>query len=84
MVSKQNAALRALHELIVAARFRAYHGDASEAATILDDIEILPKYLATHTDETLAYEEVIQSVISKLSGLSYVHEHFVQDIPDDW
>ncbi len=46
------AALKALQRLIVCARMRAYDGDASGTADMLDGIELLPEFLADDIDRS--------------------------------
>ena len=67
---QQQAALRMLQALIIQARFEAFEVGANEVGELLDDLELLPVYIAEHRTED--FDLAIQGVVEKHPECRYV------------
>ena len=61
-------ALRTLQGLIVQAKHQAYEGGEDTLAQLLNDIEMLPEFVADEADRT-------DEFIEMLHGIAQVHSH---------
>ncbi len=77
MTSEQTrAALMAIQALIVQARFQAFEAGAEHVADLLDDIELLPLFVAENRSEN--FEEMMHSIIEKHPECRYVLEQYAE------
>ena len=67
---QQQAALRMLQALIIQARFEAFEVGANEVGELLDDLELLPVFIAENRTED--FDLAIQGVIEKHPECRYV------------
>jgi hypothetical protein len=79
--SKYNAALRALHDILVEARFMAGKAGLKNLHDMLDDAEILPKYIVAEGDNTTNFQRGLESIVMKVPACRYIYDYF--DKPDD-
>ena len=79
MTSEQmRLALIAIHELVVQARFQAFDAGANSVAELLDDIELLPVYLAE--SRKAEFDEMINSIVEKHPECRYVLDRFCEPL----
>ena len=69
-------ALRALQRLIVHAKSQAYQAGESRVADLLNDVELLPEYLADKRDRTGEFVEMLQSIAQVNPSCRYIVEEF--------
>ena len=67
---QQQAALRMLQALIIQARFAAFEVGANEVGELLDDLELLPVFIAENRTED--FDLAIQGVVEKHPECRYV------------
>ena len=69
-------ALRALQRLIVHAKAQAYQAGESRVAELLNDVELLPEYLADERDRTGEFLEMLQGIAQVNPSCRYIVEEF--------
>jgi hypothetical protein len=69
-------ALRALQRLIVHAKSQAHHAGADRVAELLNDIELLPEFIADETDRTGEFVEMLQGIAQVRPNCRYIVEEF--------
>ncbi|MBI1917046.1 MAG: hypothetical protein HYS12_20250 [Planctomycetes bacterium] len=69
-------ALRALQRLIVHAKSQAYQAGESRVAELLNDVELLPEYLADERDRTGEFVEMLQGIAQVNPSCRYIVEEF--------
>jgi hypothetical protein len=62
MQEQHPQALRALQRLIVHAKAQAYEAGQAKLAELLNDIELLPEFLADEADRTGEFIEMLQGI----------------------
>lgn len=77
---KHARALRSLQRLIVHAKSLAYERKASEAADLLNDVEMLPEYLADEQDRTEDFVQMLQGIAKIHPSCRYIVEEFERDL----
>ncbi|MCI0638854.1 MAG: hypothetical protein L0Y72_24140 [Gemmataceae bacterium] len=75
-------ALRALQRLIVQAKEQAYQAGQSDLAELLNDVELLPEFLADDADRTAEFIEMMQSIARLHPTCRYIADEFRQ-VPTD-
>lgn len=78
---KYMPALRALHDILVQARKMAGDAGLRDLHALLDDAEILPKYIASKEDNTYDFQLGVESICSRISSCQYIIDCF--ESPDD-
>jgi hypothetical protein len=73
---KYAKALKALQRLIVHAKAEAYHDADSSVANLLNDVELLPEYLADETDRTQELIEMLQGIAQTHPNCRYIVDEF--------
>jgi hypothetical protein len=74
-------ALKALQRLIVHAKAQAYQAGESRVAELLNDVELLPEYLADTRDRTGEFVEMLQGIAQANPSCRYLVEEFAQTSP---
>jgi hypothetical protein len=69
-------ALKALQRLIIHAKTQAYHCGDARLAELLNDIEMLPEYLADERDRTDEFVEMLHSISRVHASCQYIVEEF--------
>jgi hypothetical protein len=69
-------ALRALQRLIVHARGQAHEAGSERLAELLNDMELLPEFLADETDRTSDFVEMLQGIAQMHPSCRYVVDGF--------
>ncbi len=69
-------ALRALQRLIVHAKAQAFQAGQSQLAELLNDVELLPEFLADDADRTGDFMEMMQSIARLHPSCRYIVEEF--------
>jgi hypothetical protein len=69
-------ALRALHRLIVHAKAHAYEAGQTRVTELLNDIELLPEFLADPGDRTGDFVDMLQGIGRLNPGCHYIVEEF--------
>jgi len=69
-------ALRALQGLIVHAKAQAYEAGKDRLAELLNDIELLPEFLADEADRTGEFLEMLQAIGRVHPSCRYIIEGF--------
>ncbi len=69
-------ALRALHRLIVHAKPQARAAGQDRLAELLNDVELLPEFLADESDRTIEFVEMLQSIARVHPSCQYILEEF--------
>jgi hypothetical protein len=69
-------ALRALQRLIVHAKEQAYEAGQERLAELLNDVELLPEFLADDADRTADFIEMLQSIAQAQPSCGYTVEEF--------
>ena len=75
-VEQYPQALRALQRLIVHAKSQAYQAGESRVAELLNDVELLPEYLADERDRTGEFVEMLQGIAQVNPSCRYIVEEF--------
>jgi hypothetical protein len=73
-------ALIAIHKLIVYAKSRAYEYGADELATLLNDIELLPTFLADKDDPSEEFLEMLAGIVEANPSCRYVLDSLDTDV----
>jgi hypothetical protein len=76
-------AMRALHEALAALRTKELLAGDASTASILDDLEILPKYLVEPTDRTDMIRLLIEDVARKLES-PYILAGYLGERTTEW
>ena len=79
-----NPALQALHAIFVLARMMAYEANEEELARLMDDAEILPKYLAETRDATTDFRMALEALADRYPYLAEILKHYNNDSSDEW
>lgn len=69
-------ALRALQRLIIQAKSEAYQEVDSPVAELLNDVELLPEYLADERDRTDDFIEMLHGIAQTFPRCRYIVEEF--------
>lgn len=69
-------ALRALQRLIVHAKAYAYEAGEHHIADLLNDVELLPEFLADPSDRTEEFIEMLQGIAQVHPKCRYIVEEF--------
>ena len=69
-------ALRALQRLIVQAKVQAYEAGQERLAELLNDVELLPEFLAGESDRTGEFTEMLQGIARLHPNCRYIVEEF--------
>ena len=69
-------ALRALQRLIVHAKAQAHGAGQDRLAELLNDVELLPEFLADESDRTGEFIEMLQSIARLHPSCQYIVEEF--------
>ncbi len=69
-------ALKALQRLIIHSKARAYDSGDLQLAELLNDIELLPEYLANANDRTDEFIEMLQGIVRIHPSCRYIIEEF--------
>jgi hypothetical protein len=69
-------ALRALQRLIVHAKAQAYGAGQDQLAELLNDIELLPEFLADESDRTGEFIEMLHGIAQVQPSCQYIVEEF--------
>jgi hypothetical protein len=69
-------ALNALQRLIIHAKARAYDSGDTQLAALLNDIELLPEYLADPRDRTEEFVEMLTGIVRMHPSCRYIVEEF--------
>jgi hypothetical protein len=75
-VEQYPQALRALQRLIVHAKSQAYQAGENRVAELLNDVELLPEYLADERDRTGEFAEMLQGIAQVNPSCRYIVEEF--------
>jgi hypothetical protein len=77
--SKQKQALKAIHRMLVLARFMAYHNEPiSKIAKVLDYAELLPTLLFVDEDRTDVFRTHLEGFASEFSAGTGILQEFNQ------
>lgn len=71
-------ALRALQRLIVYAKAQANEAGQERLAELLNDIELLPEFLADEADRTGEFTEMLQGIAHSHPSCRYLVEEFAR------
>jgi len=69
-------ALRALQRLIVHAKGQAYEAGQDRLAELLNDVELLPEFLADESNRTGDFIEMLQGIARLHPSCRYIVEEF--------
>jgi hypothetical protein len=69
-------ALKALQRLIIQAKSQAYDADATAVAELLNDLELLPEFIADEHDRTGELVEMLQGIARAHPNCRYIIEEF--------
>ena len=75
-VEQYPQALRALQRLIVHPKSQAYQAGESRVAELLNDVELLPEYLADEGDRTGDFVEMLQGIAQVNPSCRYIVKEF--------
>ena len=73
---QMRAALSAIQALVVQARFQAFEAGADYVADLLDDIELLPQFVAENRGGD--FDEMMNSIVEKHPECRYVLEQYAE------
>ena len=77
-------ALYVLQGVLIQARFLAYQPDkGKQVAELLDSAEYLPGLMASQSDETVRFREVLEDVAKRYS-CAYILQCFDDPVPATW
>ncbi len=83
-VEKLPNALYALQGVLIRARSMAYEGaPGREIADLLDTAEMLPRFIASETDETENFRQYLAEIAEK-HKCGFVLQHFDESAPLNW
>lgn len=71
-----SSALKAIQRLIVHAKSEAYDAGADTVAALLNDIELLPEYLADDDDRTAELIEALEGIATAHPNCQYILDEF--------
>ena len=71
---QMQAALSVIQALIVQARFQAFEAGADHLAGLLDDVELLPLFIAEN--RAADFDEMIRGIVEKHPECRYVLEQY--------
>jgi hypothetical protein len=71
-------ALRALQRLVVHAKAQAYAAGQDRLAELLNDVELLPEYLADESDRTGEFIDMLQGIARLHPSCQYIVKEFEQ------
>jgi hypothetical protein len=74
-------ALRALQRLIVHAKAQAYASAQSGVADLLNDLELLPEYIADERDRTDEFLQMLEGIVHVHPTCRYIVEEFERSSP---
>ena len=69
-------ALKALQRLIIQSKAQAYHAADYKLAELLNDMELLPEFLADSQDRTEEFSEMLQGIARMHPTCRYIVEEF--------
>lgn len=69
-------ALRALQRLIVHAKAQAYESGGSQLGELLNDLELIPEYVADDRDRTDEFHEMLRGIAQVNPSSRYILEEF--------
>jgi hypothetical protein len=69
-------ALKALQRLIIQAKSEAYQAGEGPVAKLLNDVELLPEYLADEQDRTAEFIEMLEGIAQMHPSCRYIVEEF--------
>ena len=69
-------ALKAIQSLIVQAKSLAYEAGEGRLAELLNDVELLPEFVADEQDRTEAFLEMLQGITQVNPNLQYILEEY--------
>ncbi|QDU87157.1 hypothetical protein Pla175_05130 [Pirellulimonas nuda] len=75
---KEQAALQALHEIFIRARWIAYESGSKELGDLFDAAELLPKMIAEPTDQTENFAATLDDIAERFPGCVGIAERFSQ------
>ncbi len=75
-INQYPQALRALQRLIVHANAQAQAAGQSGVADLLNDIELLPEYIADQRDRTDDLVQMLEGIVQVHPGCRYIVEEF--------
>lgn len=70
-------ALQALQRLIVHGKSRAYEAGNTGLADLLNDVELLPEFLADPCDRTSEFVEMLHGIARTQPGCRYIVDEFL-------
>ncbi len=73
---KYGKAMKALQRLIVHAKAEAHQDADSSVADLLNDVELLPEYLADEMDRTQEFIDMLQGIAQTHPSCRYIVEEF--------
>ncbi len=82
--SKWNHALRALHRICVRGRWLAGERNFDAVYRLMDDAEILPKYLAEPTNRTREFRSALEGISADIPGCASIIVEFDEFDCRDW
>lgn len=71
-------ALRSIQSLIVRARHEAFTAGAKDAGELLDDMELLPKFLADDQDRSREVRDLLEGIAQKHPQCRYIVDQFLE------
>ena len=71
-------ALRALQRLIVHAKSQAHDAGADRLAELLNDVELLPEFIADESDRTDEFVEMLQGIAQVHPNCRYILDEFAR------
>jgi hypothetical protein len=74
-------ALRALQRLIVHAKSQAFAAGQSRVAELLNDVELLPEFIADERDRTGDFLEMLEGIVQLHPSCQYIVDDFEQSSP---
>jgi len=77
-VEQYHQALRALQRLIIHAKSQAHQSGENRLAELLNDVELLPEYLADERDRTCEFGEMLQGIAQMNPSCQYIVNEFEQ------
>jgi hypothetical protein len=80
MIAKEKLpqALKALQRLIIHSKAQAYQSGDTQVADLLNDMELLPEFLADEQDCTQDFVLMLQGIADVHPGCRYIMEEFEQ------
>lgn len=69
-------ALRALQKLIIHAKAQAYAAGQTGVADLLNDVELLPEYIADDRDRTDDFAQMLEGILEVYPSCRYIVDEF--------